>query len=129
MNNNKLTFIDLFAGAGGLSEGFIQAGFSPIAHVEMNESASQTLETRAAYHCLKAAGKLSFYYDYMKGRISRKELISKLPKSVTQTVIHETMSDDTLPGIFKRIDGIMKLRGISNVDVVVGDRLAKLILL
>lgn len=39
-------FIDLFAGAGGLSEGFIQAGFSPVAHVEMNPYAAQTLETR-----------------------------------------------------------------------------------
>ena len=38
-------FIDLFAGAGGLSEGFIQAGFSPIAHVEMNPYAAQTLES------------------------------------------------------------------------------------
>ena len=36
-------FIDLFAGAGGLSEGFIQAGFNPIAHVEMNKFATQTL--------------------------------------------------------------------------------------
>ena len=34
-------FIDLFAGAGGLSEGFIQAGFNPIAHVEMNQFAAQ----------------------------------------------------------------------------------------
>jgi DNA (cytosine-5-)-methyltransferase len=39
--NKKLTFIDLFAGAGGLSEGFIQAGFSPVAHVEMNPSAAR----------------------------------------------------------------------------------------
>ena len=39
-------FIDLFAGAGGLSEGFLQAGFKPVAHVEMNEFAARTLETR-----------------------------------------------------------------------------------
>lgn len=43
-------FIDLFAGAGGLSEGFVQAGFKPVAHVEMNEFAAKTLETRSAYY-------------------------------------------------------------------------------
>ena len=39
MNDNGLSYIDLFAGAGGLSEGFIQSGYRPIAHVEMNEYA------------------------------------------------------------------------------------------
>ena len=34
-SSHRYNFIDLFAGAGGLSEGFIQAGFSPVAHIEM----------------------------------------------------------------------------------------------
>ncbi len=42
----KLTFIDLFAGAGGLSEGFVREGFHPVAHVEMSKEACDTLKTR-----------------------------------------------------------------------------------
>ena len=49
-NNRLYTFIDLFAGAGGLSEGLFQAGFMPLAHVEMNPFAAKTLETRTAYY-------------------------------------------------------------------------------
>ena len=49
----QLNYIDLFAGAGGLSEGFIRAGFKPIAHVEMNKNACDTFKTRTAYHWLK----------------------------------------------------------------------------
>lgn len=33
-NEKTYTFIDLFAGAGGLSEGFIRAGFTPVAHID-----------------------------------------------------------------------------------------------
>ena len=116
----KLNFIDLFAGAGGLSEGFIQAGFNPIAHVEMNEFAARTLETRTAYYYLKQAGRLNLYYDYLRGQIDRDALMKEIPKHVMQTILCKTMSDESLPGIINTIDGIMKLRKIKTVDVIVG---------
>jgi hypothetical protein len=43
-----MNFIDLFAGAGGLSEGFKKAGFNPVAHVEKDKAACFTLKTRVA---------------------------------------------------------------------------------
>ena len=39
-------FLDLFAGAGGLSEGFLRADYQAVAHVEMDVAACYTLKTR-----------------------------------------------------------------------------------
>ena len=111
-------FIDLFAGAGGLSEGFMQAVFSPIAHVEMNPYAAKTLETRTGYFYLKEQGKI--YYDYLKGNISREKFLEYIPERLLQSVICETMSNETLPRLFERIDKSMKEQGISHVDVIIG---------
>lgn len=97
-------FIDLFAGAGGLSEGFIQAGFSPVAHVEMNPYAAQTLETRTGYYYLKAQGKLDIYKDYISGKITRDEFLQHIPEEQLQSVFCETMSNETLPRLFENID-------------------------
>ena len=117
---SNYNFIDLFAGAGGLSEGFFQAGFRPIAHVEMNKNASKTLETRSAYYYLKNTGNLSLYKQYLSGKVSCDDFMKQIPVSVTKTVINETLSDETLPTVFKTIDGIMKIRGIEKVDVIIG---------
>lgn len=84
MNENGLNYIDLFAGAGGLSEGFIQSGYRPVAHVEMNEHAAKTIETRIAYYYLKDNGKIKSYYDYEKGKITREQLLKKIPKEVVK---------------------------------------------
>lgn len=76
--NRQITMIDLFAGAGGLSEGFIQAGFSPIAHIEMDKDACDTLRTRCCYHYLRLHNQLDTYYNYLKGKISRDVLYSSV---------------------------------------------------
>ena len=56
--SQSLQFLDLFAGAGGLSEGFIQAGFEPVAHVEKDEAACLTLQTRMTWHWLRKRDEL-----------------------------------------------------------------------
>ena len=113
-------FIDLFAGAGGLSEGFIQAGFSPVAHVEMNQFAAQTLETRTGYYYLKEHGKLNIYNDYIRGKLPRDEFLKHIPEELLKSVCCETMSDGTLPSLFNTIDELLEQRGIDKVDVIIG---------
>lgn len=113
----KLKFIDLFAGAGGLSEGFIRAGFTPIAHVEMNKDACDTLKTRTAFHYLKENNRIEEYYDYLKGKISRDEFWKKIPDHLINSVINTEISADTLPFIFEKIDEEL---GEEKVDLVIG---------
>lgn len=120
MRKNSLNFIDLFAGAGGLSEGFMQQGFNPIAHVEMNYYASMTLETRAIYFYLKKNRKLDIYYEYMRGNISREKLLENIPNEVLRTVINEEMSPKTIKSIFTLIDEIMEQDGVEKLDVIIG---------
>lgn len=47
---NKYTFIDLFAGCGGLSEGFYRQNFKSLTHVENDPYACKTLKTRMLHY-------------------------------------------------------------------------------
>lgn len=120
MRRDRLNFIDLFAGAGGLSEGFMQKGFNPIAHVEMNPYAALTLETRSVYYYLKKVRRLNVYYDYLKGDITREQLIESVPSEVLRTVICAELSARTITNIFEQIDFIMEQDKVNHVDLIVG---------
>lgn len=54
----------------------------------MNEHAAKTIETRIAYYYLKDNGKIKSYYDYEKGKITREQLLEKIPKEELKTVIN-----------------------------------------
>ncbi len=110
------TYIDLFAGAGGLSEGFIRAGYKPLAHVEFDQAASFTLKTRLAYHYLKAKKNLEPYIDYLKGNLTRNDLYSLIPKELLATVISKTIGADNT-SIF---EDISRLLGNKRVDLIIG---------
>lgn len=109
--------IDLFAGAGGLSEGFHRAGFKIFAHVEMDEAACLTLKTRQAYFYLKRNKRINIYKQYIKGELTREELYSQIPKRVFDTVINSEINSDTIEDIFEKID---KNRKGKDIDLIIG---------
>ena len=120
MTKKKYTFIDLFAGAGGLSEGFVRAGFKPIAHVEMDKSACDTLKTRAVYHYLAEKNNLDVYKNYLfekKDGENGEKLWNKVPASVTDSIIHETISSSSIDAIFQTIDSLKRK---DEVDIIIG---------
>ncbi|GAB7231291.1 DNA cytosine methyltransferase [Facklamia hominis] len=47
---NNMNFIDLFAGCGGLTEGFYKEGFTALTHVEIDKYACETLRERMRYY-------------------------------------------------------------------------------
>ena len=73
MAAKPIQIVDLFAGPGGLGEGFssLENGeaFKIIVSAEMESSAHQTLRLRAFYRILKkqSANALKDYYDFCNG--------------------------------------------------------------
>lgn len=115
--NGKLKYIDLFAGAGGLSEGFIRAGFEPVAHVELDEAACYTLKTRTAYHYLKSVDKYDTYISYLKGEINRAELYSHVPQELLEAVINLPIGAEYNSVIHKKLERQLEEK---QVDLIIG---------
>jgi len=78
--------IDLFAGPGGLGEGFSslmcrgsERSFKIKLSIEMNEEAHRTLELRAFVREFPPGKAPAEYYDYLSGKLTREELFAKYP--------------------------------------------------
>ena len=112
-----LNYIDLFAGAGGLSEGFIRAGFNPVAHVEMDNDACDTLKTRLAYHYLNQHNNSDIYYSYLKNEISRDKLWNIISDELITSVINEEISRKSIDAIFEQIDEKLYSK---KIDLIIG---------
>lgn len=112
----SLIYIDLFAGGGGLSEGFVKQGFLPIAHVESDKAACNTLRTRMAFHHLSLNGQLGTYESYLKGEMNRHRFYERIPSVVLDSVINAKIGDEN-DRIFDTIDGLLDGR---RVDVIIG---------
>ncbi len=112
-----INFIDIFAGAGGLSEGFIREGFHPLAFIEKEANACNTLKTRLGYYYLKNSGKMGTYIDYLKNKINKDDFYKHIPDELLNMVINEEVRDDTIQNIFKKIDDILNQK---KVDVLIG---------
>ncbi len=120
MAKRKPTYLDLFAGAGGLSEGFRRQGYIDIAHVEMNHDACETLRTREIYYYLKENNRLDVYYSYLREEISKEELYGNVPNHLLDSIIEHTISLDSMGVLYDSIDIIKKQKNIKKIDLIVG---------
>src|ERR1017187_118354 len=77
--------IDLFAGPGGLGEGFSalrrdnQPVFRIKLSIEKDPHAHSTLELRAFYRQFPDRGAPDEYYGHLKGKLSKEDLFAKFP--------------------------------------------------
>lgn len=122
--NNKVYFVmDLFAGCGGLSEGFEQTGFEVIAQIEMDKRSCETLKTRHLYYELKKIGKEYFYSKVLKEESSHDDILDKFPEireSVSHRVIQVEFGKESFKKILEKIEATRKFHRAAKFHVVIG---------
>jgi len=116
LSGKNQKFLDVFAGAGGLSEGFTRAGFEPVAHVEMDPSACYTLKTRMARHWLFDNNREDIYYSYLNRKITRDDFYKNIPDKILSSVINEEICGGKISNIFKKIDELNS----GSIDLIIG---------
>lgn len=106
-SHSKIPVIDLFAGPGGLGEGFSAFSdeigkpcFQIVLSIEKDKNAHMTLELRAFFRQFKKENLPEDYYSYLRGEISRCDLFKKYPvqaKNASDSAWHAELGSSNLP--------------------------------
>jgi DNA (cytosine-5)-methyltransferase 1 len=132
-----MNIIDLFSGAGGLTEGFLKNGYNFVAHVEKEYWACETLKTRLLYYHLIKNNDIRTYNEYLKNsthykRINdfRKIIYDKYPhleEEIDREVLNLTFGNPkenksfvTSKDVISLIQKNMTLSNIDNIDLIIG---------
>ena len=115
-----MVVLDLFSGAGGLSEGFWRHGANFVGHIEADSNACDTLRTRTAYWNLKKKNKLDIYNKYLIKEITKEELWDIGDVFNSNEIINKPIADNTFDEMVDTIHQNMQDKKIKNVDVIIG---------
>ena len=112
-NLHKIPVVDLFAGPGGLGEGFASLikedgsyAFKSVVSIEHDDSAHKTLHLR---HFLRAFPDGKFpdeYYKYLSGEITKETLYKKFPTQklhADHSALRISLSDENAANVHKII--------------------------
>ena len=114
MAKKQYTFIDLFAGCGGLSEGFLKTGrYKPLAHIEWEKPMVDTLRYR-----------LSDKWGYTEDQARKEVILFDMQR--TEELINGNWSDDSknkygsynIPDVQQY--GLRGIVGKQTVDLIIG---------
>lgn len=110
--------VDLFAGAGGLSEGFIEAGFDIVSYVECDKYSCETLRTRHQYWQLLENEQIDIYIKYLKGKLSYESFRDHLDG--IDPVISLEINADNIGYIEQEIKKRLVYYGKNEIDLFIG---------
>lgn len=114
--------IDIFAGPGGLGEGFTQAGFKVLLSAEMDPVACQTLLLRKFFNSFPRDRVPHSYYQFLRGELTLQTLSESCPEewnaAKSEVVRAELGTEQGNSEFYRRLDRC--LEGIKDFILIGG---------
>jgi len=119
---NKIPVIDLFAGPGGLGEGFARTGFDIVLSIEMDATACDTLRLRKFYNLYKNNSVPKLYYEVIKEEKPLLDLKNKYPEEweIASNKVLKAEIGTNKEYIYKKISESLKGYDAKNLIVIGG---------